>query len=139
MPFPRLLEAQLQEQYEGKASDDLLFGDANGDYLRRTRVSAGSRSWFKTALVEAGLNPMTLRDLRHTAASLAISSGANVKALQRMLGHASAAMTLDTCSDLVDDDLNDVSARLDAAYEKAVVGKLWANDSGDSKKPAGSR
>lgn len=34
-------------------------------------------------------------DLRHTTASLAISTGANVKAVQRMLGHASAAMTLD--------------------------------------------
>jgi integrase len=71
---------------------------------------------------------MTLHDLRHTAASLAISAGANVKAVQRMLGHASAAMTLDTYSDLFDDDLNDVSDRLDAAYEKAVVGKLWANE-----------
>jgi integrase len=33
--------------------------------------------------------------LRHTAASLAVSAGANVKAVQQMLGHASAAMTLD--------------------------------------------
>ena len=31
-------------------------------------------------------------DLRHTAASLAISAGANVKAVQRMLGHAPASM-----------------------------------------------
>ncbi|TXN29474.1 tyrosine-type recombinase/integrase [Lacisediminihabitans profunda] len=64
-----------------------------GDYLRR--ATRGARSWFKTALVAAGLEPMTLHDPRHTAASLAISSGANVKAAQRMLGHASAAMTLD--------------------------------------------
>ena len=34
-------------------------------------------------------------DLRHTADSLAISAGANPKVVQRMLGHASAAMTLD--------------------------------------------
>ncbi|MGO4229103.1 tyrosine-type recombinase/integrase [Arthrobacter sp. YAF34] len=33
---------------------------------------------------------MTPHDLRHTAASLAISAGANIKVLQRMLGHASA-------------------------------------------------
>ncbi|MFJ2977664.1 tyrosine-type recombinase/integrase [Curtobacterium sp. NPDC087082] len=37
---------------------------------------------------------VTPHDLRHTAASLAISAGANVKAVQRMLGHSSAAMTL---------------------------------------------
>jgi Phage integrase family len=39
---------------------------------------------------------ITPHDLRHTAASLAISAGANVKAMQRMLGHAEALMTLDT-------------------------------------------
>jgi site-specific recombinase XerD len=32
-------------------------------------------------------------DLHHSAASLAVSAGANVKAVQRMLGHAKASMT----------------------------------------------
>jgi integrase len=58
---------------------------------------------------------LTLHDLRHTAASLAISAGANVKAVQRMLGHASAAMTLDTYADLFDDDLDAVAMALDEA------------------------
>jgi integrase len=57
---------------------------------------------------------VTIHDLRHTAASMAISAGANVKAVQRMLGHASAAMTLDTYADLFDDDLDAVSDRLDS-------------------------
>ena len=39
---------------------------------------------------------VTPHDLRHTAASLAISAGANVKVIQRMLGHKSAKVTLDT-------------------------------------------
>ena len=46
--------------------------------------------------------------------SLAISAGANVKTVQRMLGHASAAMTLDVCSGLFDDDLDRVADQLDA-------------------------
>lgn len=58
---------------------------------------------------------MTIHDLRHTAASLAISSGANVKAVQRMLGHASAAMTLDVYAGLFDDDLEQ---RLDVAERR---------------------
>ncbi|KQT74118.1 integrase [Microbacterium sp. Leaf436] len=66
---------------------------------------------------------MTVHDLRHTAASLAISSGANVKAVQRMLGHASAAMTLDVYADLFDDDVDTVSAALDAARSRVVVAK----------------
>jgi integrase len=37
---------------------------------------------------------------RHTAASLPIAAGANVKAMQQMIGHASAAMTLDVYATL---------------------------------------
>ena len=43
----------------------------------------------------AGLGPVTTHDLRHTTASLAIAAGADVKMVQAMLGHKSAAMTLD--------------------------------------------
>ena len=67
---------------------------------------------------------ITLHDLRHTAASLSISAGANVKAVQRMLGHASAAMTLDTYADLFDDDLDAVAAALDQARSLRVVSDL---------------
>ena len=61
---------------------------------------------------------MTPHELRHTAASLAISAGANVKAVQRMLGHASAEVTLNVYSDLFDDDLDDVAMRLDHAAHR---------------------
>ncbi|HSJ19229.1 MAG TPA: tyrosine-type recombinase/integrase [Nocardioidaceae bacterium] len=44
---------------------------------------------------EAGLAGLVPHELRHTAASLAISAGATVKSVQRMLGHASATLTLD--------------------------------------------
>lgn len=75
---------------------------------------------------------VTPHDLRHTAASLAISAGANVKAVQRMLGHASASMTLDTYADLFDDDLDDVATALDATRRAAVVAKaLPRSESGE--------
>jgi integrase len=59
---------------------------------------------------------VTAHDLRHTAASLAISAGANPKFVQRMLGHASAAMTLDVYADLFESDLDSVAEN---------VAKLW--------------
>ena len=65
---------------------------------------------------------ITPHDLRHTAASLAISAGANVKAVQRMLGHAKASMTLDVYADLFDTDLDAVAVELDAAI-RAVAGQ----------------
>lgn len=60
---------------------------------------------------------VTIHDLRHTAASLAISAGANVKAVQAMLGHKSAVMTLDTYADLFDDDLDAVGVALGSLIE----------------------
>ncbi|WP_349361569.1 hypothetical protein [Cryobacterium sp. PH31-O1] len=47
-------------------------------------------------------------------------------ALQRMLGHASAAMTLDVYANLFDDDLNSVAVALDQARMISNVGKMWA-------------
>lgn len=47
-----------------------------------------------------------------------------MKAVQRMLGHASASMTLDTYADLFDDDLDDVASALDRAYKLAAPRKI---------------
>ena len=125
--FPHFLVASLKLQLAGKSPNDLVVSDSFGFHMKRTRVSTGPRSWFKTALVTTGLPPMTMHDLRHTAVSLAISSGANVKAVQRMLGHASAAMTLGVYADLFDDDLDAVAKRLDDAAAISIVGKMCAN------------
>jgi integrase len=46
-----------------------------------------------------------------------------VKALQRMLGHAKASMTLDVYADLFDDDLDVVAVQLDAAITTATTSK----------------
>jgi len=101
------------------AADRARSGRAAGG--GRVRVVAGSADELEAlAVLELGPGSrdfprLTPHDLRHTAASLAVSAGANVKAVQRMLGHASAAMTLDTYADLFDDDLDAVAVALDAA------------------------
>ena len=76
----------------------------------------------------AGVQNITPHDLRHTCASLAVSAGVNVLALQRMLGHTSAAMTLDTYSDLFDDDLDAVAVTLHGRYSRSTVGEVWAGE-----------
>jgi integrase len=62
---------------------------------------------------------ITPKALRHTCASLAISAGANVKVIQRLLGHATAAMTLDTYGHLMSDDLAGVATALGNAIKAA--------------------
>ena len=60
-----------------------------------------------------GDDSLRIHDLRHTAASLAVASGANVKAIQQTLGHASAQMTLDRYAGLFDSHLHDVADRME--------------------------
>jgi len=126
VPFPAFLAEAIARECEGKRRDELVFGDG----VVHVRATYGERGWWARAIaacqaVDADFPRLTPHDLRHTAASLAISAGANVKAVQAMLGHASATMTLDTYADLFDDDLEAVAARLDEARARQVVGDLW--------------
>jgi Phage integrase family len=59
-------------------------------------------------------------DLRHTCASLAISAGANVKVVQRLLGHKTAVLTLDRYGHLFPDDLDAVATAFDAVAQSAA-------------------
>jgi integrase len=111
VPFPPSLLPALTDQSSGRQSDDLLFTAAGGGALR---LNNWRRRVFDPARAAAGLTRVRPHDLRHTAASLAIGSGANPKAVQRMLGHASAAMTLDVYAGLFADDLDSVAVALDA-------------------------
>ncbi|MFZ1163827.1 MAG: site-specific integrase, partial [Mycobacterium sp.] len=54
-----------------------------------------------------------------------VSAGVNVLALQRMLGHTSAKVTLGTYADLFDDDLDAVAVTLDSRYSPDSVAKMW--------------
>ncbi|MGD1172147.1 tyrosine-type recombinase/integrase [Mycobacterium seoulense] len=122
VPFPAVLAAELSALMVDKARDDLVFASQRGDVLR---VSNYRKRFFAAAVekckaVDKTFPKITPHDLRHTAASLAVSAGANVKALQRMLGHAKASMTLDVYADLFDDDLDGVAASLDVAIKSAA-------------------
>ncbi len=94
------------------------------------------RGWFNRAALEAGTPGLTPHELRHTAASLAVRAGANVKALQRMLGHASAAITLDIYADLFDDDLDAVGGSLDALRRNSLVAPMRPEASPGDLDPA---
>lgn len=96
-----------------------VFAQPDGGPLRR-RPSSPSWDWWSRALGRAGLERMTCHDLRPTAASIAVGSVANVKALQWMSGHRSAAMTLDVHADLSDEDPRGMSARVDERVQRLL-------------------
>ena len=71
----------------------MIWCSATGGGICRAQSAGG---WFAARGETAGVQAITPHDLRHTCASLAMSAGVNVLALQRMLGHKSAKVTLDT-------------------------------------------
>jgi integrase len=69
---------------------------------------------YDLAVTAAGLpSELWVHDLRRTAASLDIHSGTSVKSAQRMLGHASAKITLDVYAGHFGQEHSDVAARMD--------------------------
>jgi integrase len=117
VPIPGLLVAELAKACEGKPRSGLLFTNAAGGYLRPNK-------WFAAAVKTAGVPAMTPHGLRHVYAGLAVQSGASVKTLQSVMGHASAAMTLDRYAGLFAGDVDAVADRLDQAATESV-GVLW--------------
>ncbi|WP_371871547.1 tyrosine-type recombinase/integrase [Mycobacterium bourgelatii] len=88
-------------------------------------------------MTASGIPHATPHDLQHTAASLAVSAGANVKAVQKMLGHASAAITLDVYADLFDDDLEAVATALhDAHARSSRRGQISSSTASTTAAPA---
>lgn len=143
VPIPQFLVPVLRSQAAGKRPGDLLFTSSEGGQLR---INTWRRRYFYSAIdlvnterekaaslsdpesdesLYIPFQEITPHDLRHTAASLAVASGANVKAVQRMLGHANAAMTLNTYADLFDSDLDEVADSLhDDAQNSGIHGLL---------------
>lgn len=117
VPVPEFLAKQLGELVANRANNAPLFTSPGGARLQtnnyRKRVFIPG---LEKAQAEYGLPEIRPHALRHTCASMAIASGASVKAVQRLLGHESAAVTLDVYSDLFPDALDDVAQSLQALY-----------------------
>lgn len=129
--------------------DALVFPDSKGGYMRGTNVR---RRWWSDAVSAAKLFPRVERnaarelvtgyefkihELRHTAASLAIQAGANVKSLQNLLGHESAALTLDRYGHLYPSDVEAVGVAMNDLLTRPVTRKCGQNVVTDDKSGPG--
>ena len=74
----------LARHITGKDSEDLVFGGIRGGKALRVSVF---RKPFSAAAAAIGIPGLHPHELRHTAASLAIASGADIKVVQQMLGN----------------------------------------------------
>jgi integrase len=66
-----------------------VFGGKGGEKLETANLEYN----FRAAVKRAGLKDLRFHDLRHTFATRLVQSGADIYALQRLLGHKSMEMT----------------------------------------------
>jgi integrase len=90
----------------------------NGGFLR-------SNNWrrhthWNRALKKTKLAPLTIHDLRHTYASLARASGADLRYVQKTLGRSTPTVTANIYSDLYSDELDHVATNLDRLNDSAA-------------------
>ncbi|MDN8623721.1 MULTISPECIES: site-specific integrase [Corynebacterium] len=112
----------IHEQATGRLPSAWLFPHTDGGPLKRPDFSEG---WFAAAAKKAQAEDpsfprITPHGLRHVAAGLLVSAGANVKVVQRQLGHASAVLTLDTYADLFEGDLDSAGQAMAGLFSNVV-------------------
>jgi integrase len=127
VPIPRSVISDLAALVAMRGPEELVFMNSTGGVLDNTNFR---RNVFTPSVRALGPEPLTPHDLRHTTASLAVSAGGNVKAVQRLLGHASAAMTLGIYPGLFSDNLDVVAERL---HEAAASDRLHCGEQQQSK------
>lgn len=115
VPLPEVVVDALRthlERFPVLHPDGLVFTDDDGRGIRRTTFSY---EVWRPAVAAAGARRGTgFHDLRHYYASLLIRHGESVKTVQRRLGHATAAETLDTYAHLWPDSEDRTRAAIDA-------------------------
>jgi integrase len=118
VPVPVFVARLLETEIADRGADALVFESARGGgYLT---LGQARYAFQKAAAAVESCDGVRLHDLRHTCASLAISAGANVKVLQRLLGHKTAVLTLDRYGHLFPDDLDAVATAFDAAAQSTA-------------------
>jgi integrase len=113
IPLPGSLVVALERHLEanvGPAADAYAFTGERGGLLRHSGFY--HRLW-RPALRTLGLPIVGVHVLRHSAAAGLIAAGAAPKAVQSIMGHASAAFTLTVYGHLFDTDLDALADRLD--------------------------
>lgn len=113
----RQLKARLKAGALWNNPDDLVFTDVAGGYI--SFQSFYKR--FKKAAAAIGRPDARPHDLRHTAATVAIANGADIKSVQALLGHATAAFTLDVYAHATEEMKQDTAAKMENYYSQFKI------------------
>ncbi len=111
IPVPRLLAGCLERRTKERPPDALVFASPEGGYLRNGNWRR-MVEWEKSTK-SLGLGGITPHDLRRTYGSLARMAGADLRFIQKAMGHESITTTARIYAHLYDDELDTIAEALD--------------------------
>lgn len=117
VPLPQVVIDALKPRFAGRAPGEQAVTSPNGGFLRSNNWRRHVR-WSR-AVQATHLTPLTIHDLRHTYASLARKSGADLRYVQKTMGHSTPTVTANIYSDLYSDELDHVATNLDRLNDVA--------------------
>jgi integrase len=128
---PEIAFQYLKSERARQAKNQLAAGEAwsNPDNLVFTNELGGHYAiytfyrQFKRIAASIGRPDARPHDLRHTAATVAIASGADIKSVQDLLGHATASFTLNVYAHTSDQMKKDTAARMQSYYDGLTAKK----------------
>jgi integrase len=98
---------------------DLVFTRENGAAIHPETASFWHSRWCRIA----GLPVIRLHDLRHTAATLALSAGVHPKTVSVRLGHKKVGVTLDVYSHVLDEHQDEAAEAVDDLLRRPAQGE----------------
>lgn len=112
VPIPERLVPLVKARLDDRSPGAPAVASPRGSRL-------GLENWkrsvnWSAAIAKIGREKMRVHDLRHTYASLSRRAGADLRLLQKAMGHASITVTAHTYADLFDDELDNIAVALDA-------------------------
>ena len=113
----RQAENQLKAGPLWNNPDGLVFTDETGKHYAIVSFYKN----FKRIAASIGRPDARPHDLRHTAATVAIASGADIKSVQDLLGHATASFTLNVYAHTSEQMMKDTAARMQGYYENLTA------------------
>lgn len=119
LPLPEVLAEALKQHHQLQKAERLLskfWQDHNLIFPSSIGTPMESRNLvrdFHELLVKAELPPMRFHDLRHTAATLMLLQGVDMRRVMAMLGHSQIALTANTYSHVMTEMLRDAADKMD--------------------------
>jgi len=118
VPIPKVVATILSDHMKasGTGPDDFVFPSPNGQAVR---LRLWRQRFWTPAIAAAGVAPLRVHDLRHTAVALWIAAGASPKEVADRAGHRSVVTVLDRYGHLLPGTEERVNDALDELHEAA--------------------